>query len=59
MVVSLSLSCRHFQATDSKKFQDIWAMNEELVTDLVHKVLEEDRIIHQQQLGLKWEPPNL
>ena len=50
---------RHFQATDQKKFQDIWAMNEEQVRELVHSVMEEDRIIHEHQLGLPWETPDL
>lgn len=34
-------------------------MNEELVKELVHNVTEEDRIIHEQQLGLPWQPPDL
>lgn len=55
----LPVFCRHFQTTDQKKFQDVWAMNEEQVRELVHSVLEADRIIHEHQLGLPWEPPNL
>lgn len=50
---------RHFQATDHKKFGDIWKMNEEQIKDLVSDVLAEDRIIFEQQLGLEWQPPNL
>ena len=57
--VYLVFLCRHFQATDQKKFHDIWAMNEEQVRELVHSVLEEDRIIHEHQLGLPWEKPDL
>ncbi|RMX54789.1 hypothetical protein pdam_00014124 [Pocillopora damicornis] len=55
----LQKKSRHFQTTDQKKFQDVWAMNEEQVRELVHSVLEADRIIHEHQLGLPWEPPNL
>ncbi|KAJ7361796.1 DNA replication checkpoint protein Drc1 [Desmophyllum pertusum] len=55
----LQKKSRHFQTTDQKKFQDIWAMNEEQVRELVHSVLEEDRIIHEHQLGLPWESPDL
>lgn len=50
---------RHFQATDRKKFNDIWKMNEEQIKDLVSDVLAEDRIIFEQQLGMEWDPPNL
>jgi len=46
-------------ATDAKKFHDVWVMNEEEAKDLVRKVLEEDRIIHEQQLGLPWDTPDL
>lgn len=49
---------RHFQATDRKKFVDIWKMNEEQIKHLVSDVLEEDRIIFEQQLGLDWQPPD-
>ena len=33
-------------------------MNEEAVTDLMRKVLQGDKIIHEQQLGLSWLPPS-
>lgn len=48
---------KHFSATDGKKFHDIWLMNEDEVKDLVKNVLNADRIIHEQQLGLPWSPP--
>ena len=46
-------------ATDAKKFHDVWVMNEEEAKGLVMKVLEEDRIIHEQQLGLPWDTPDM
>ncbi|XP_073529901.1 dynein regulatory complex protein 1 isoform X2 [Phyllobates terribilis] len=55
----LQKKMRHFAAVDSKKFDDIWAMNEEEMKQLVEKVLEVDGIIHQQQLGLPWKEPLL
>jgi len=50
---------RHFGATDWKKFQDIWNMNEEEVKNLVQQVLQADQTIHEQQLALPWNPPDL
>merc|ERR550519_2097413 len=50
---------RHFQATDGKKFNDIWKMNEEQIKELVSDVLSEDNIIYEQQIGLQWTPPDL
>ncbi|KAK5664766.1 hypothetical protein BDV3_002123 [Batrachochytrium dendrobatidis] len=48
---------RHFQMADSKKYKDIWKMNEEEARELMRKVLQADRIINEQQLGMKWMPP--
>jgi dynein regulatory complex protein 1 len=33
-------------------------MNEEEAKDIMRKVLQADRIIYEQQLGMKWEPPS-
>jgi dynein regulatry complex protein 1 len=49
---------RHFQIADSKKYREVWVMNEERTKELMRKVLQADRIIHEQQLGLKWTPPS-
>ncbi len=37
----------------------MWLMNEAQAKELIKDVLEEDRIIHEQQLGLPWEKPQL
>eukprot|EP00112_Aurelia_sp_Birch-Aquarium-sp1_P006706 Seg1734.8 transcript_id=Seg1734.8/GoldUCD/mRNA.D3Y31 product="Dynein regulatory complex protein 1" protein_id=Seg1734.8/GoldUCD/D3Y31 len=50
---------RHFQATDEQKFRDIWLMNEERAKQLVKDVLEQNKIIHEQQLGIQPIEPNL
>ncbi|KAM4041042.1 dynein regulatory complex protein 1 isoform 1-T2 [Anomaloglossus baeobatrachus] len=55
----LQKKMRHFAAVDSRKFHDIWLMNEEEMKQLVQKALEVDRIIHEQQLGLPWKAPDL
>ncbi|XP_071491809.1 dynein regulatory complex protein 1-like [Diadema antillarum] len=52
----LQKKSKHFQATDTKKFHDIWVMNEEEVKELAAKLMEQDRIISEQQLGLPWKP---
>uniref|UniRef100_A0A8C5MCN2 Dynein regulatory complex protein 1 n=1 Tax=Leptobrachium leishanense TaxID=445787 RepID=A0A8C5MCN2_9ANUR len=55
----LQKKMRHFAVVDDKRFRDIWLMNEEEVKELVHRALEADRIIHEQQLGLPWLAPDL
>ena len=49
---------QHFEVADTKRYRDLWQMNEEAVTDLMRKVLQADKIIHEQQLGLSWLPPS-
>ena len=49
---------RHFQMSDAKKFDEVWAMKEGQVKQLLALVLQADKIIHEQQLGLYWYPPN-
>uniref|UniRef100_A0AAR2IYV3 Dynein regulatory complex protein 1 n=1 Tax=Pygocentrus nattereri TaxID=42514 RepID=A0AAR2IYV3_PYGNA len=50
---------RHFAAVDAKRFDEVWLMNEAEAKALVHRALEIDRLIHEQQLGLAWFPPSL
>ncbi|KAG3006279.1 Dynein regulatory complex protein 1 [Phytophthora cactorum] len=47
----------HFEASDSSKFDEIWLMHEEEAIRKIEKLLDADRIIHEQQLGLTWRPP--
>ncbi|XP_038052211.1 dynein regulatory complex protein 1-like [Patiria miniata] len=53
----LQKKSKHFQATDTRKFHDIWCMNEDQVKELAQICLEQDRIIAEQQLGLTWKAP--
>ena len=57
MYRELQKKVKHFQLADTKRFHDIWAMNEEKVRSLANKVLNVDEIVHRQQLGLEWEQP--
>lgn len=50
----LQRKSKHFLATDAKKFHDVWCMNEEESKALVAEVMDVDRTIHEQQLGLPW-----
>lgn len=55
----LQRKSRHFMQADANKFNDVWCMNEEECKELVTAVLEGDRIVHTQQLGLEWQQPDL
>jgi hypothetical protein len=59
MFNDMQLKSQHFLGVDLKKFHDIWKMNEDQCKTIAHNLLEADRIIHEQQLGLEWTPPDM
>lgn len=59
MFNDLELKSKHFLSVDMKKFNDIWEMNENQCKELAGSLLEADHIIHEQQLGLTWIPPDM
>lgn len=39
------------------KFHQVWDLNKEIADKLLEEILTTDRIIYEQQLGVKWTPP--
>jgi dynein regulatory complex protein 1 len=48
---------KRFEKSDENRFNEIWTMNEHEVRALINKIIQADRVIHMQQLGINWEPP--
>ncbi|XP_076653716.1 dynein regulatory complex protein 1 [Halictus rubicundus] len=46
-------------AINDKKYMQIWDLNIQTADELVDKILTADKIIHEQLLGLEWEPPKM
>lgn len=44
---------------DARKFTDVWIMNEQESKELLFKAVAQDRLIHEQQLGLRYQEPDL
>ncbi|XP_018327952.1 dynein regulatory complex protein 1 [Agrilus planipennis] len=42
---------------NDEKFKELWDFNYERLSTILHKILTIDRILHEQQLGIKWKPP--
>ena len=42
-----------------EKFHELWVMNEERCKEMAQKLLDADRIVFEQQLGLTWTPNDL
>jgi len=50
---------RHFEIADTGKYDEVWAMHEEVVKDLLDQLLKADKILTEQQLGWMWRPPDM
>jgi dynein regulatory complex protein 1 len=50
---------RHFEVADNERYQEVWNMHKDEAAELVERVLQADEIIHQQLLGLEWQPPSM
>ena len=48
---------KRFEKSDENRFNEIWTMNEHEVRALINKIIQADRVIHVQQLGIPWTPP--
>ncbi len=48
---------KRFVKSDDMRFNEIWTMNEAEVRELINKIIQADRVVHVQQLGMSWQPP--
>jgi dynein regulatry complex protein 1 len=55
----LQAKFRHFEIADTTKYDEVWAMHEGEVKDLVDQLLKADKIISEQHMGLAWKPPDM
>ncbi|CAF3016355.1 unnamed protein product [Rotaria socialis] len=58
-IQEIKRKAKHFLTADMEKFHELWIMNEERCKEMAQKLLDADRIIFEQQLGLNWVPPEL
>jgi dynein regulatory complex protein 1 len=47
----------HFETSDRNKYDEVWMMHEKEAVEKIEKLLNADKIIHEQQLGLVWKRP--
>ena len=59
MFNDLQMKSNHSLSVDLKKFNDIWKMNEIECKKIAFNLLNADKIIYEQQLGLDWKSPNM
>ncbi len=57
MFKELQNKFKRFEKSDENRFNEIWTMNEQEVRALISKIIQADRVVHVQQLGIAWQPP--
>ena len=55
----LQAKFRHFEVSDTNKYDEVWTMHEDEAKDLVDKLLKADKIICEFQMGWKWKAPDM
>ncbi|XP_078045047.1 dynein regulatory complex protein 1 [Augochlora pura] len=58
-VEELEEKSNNIAAINDKKYMQIWDLNIQTADELVDKILAADKIIHEQLLGIEWEPPKM
>ncbi|GAB1866000.1 UPF0407 protein CG10958 [Camponotus japonicus] len=56
-ILDLVEKSNHFTSVNDKKYMQIWDMNAKNANELLDKILNIDKIIYEQALGLEWDPP--
>lgn len=55
----LQAKFRHFEVSDTQKYDEVWMMHEEDAKDFIDKLLKADKIITENQLGWTWKAPDM
>lgn len=53
--IKLQKRFEKFEKADDKRIKEIWSMNDQEARNLVEKIMHADKVIHLQQLSIKWE----
>jgi len=55
----LQAKFRHFEVSDTNKYDEVWAMHEDEAKDLIDKLLKGDKTITEFQMGWRWKAPDM
>ncbi|XP_069705691.1 dynein regulatory complex protein 1 isoform X2 [Periplaneta americana] len=58
-IMDIENRAEHIAKVNDRKYQQLWKLNQDAAEKLLKKILDIDRVIHEQQLGLEWTPPDL
>lgn len=58
-ISDLELKAQQFRSNNKRKFDLVWEINIKELKDLLTKIFEIDRILHEQQLAVPWTIPDI
>lgn len=58
-ILDLEKKASLFTETNDKKYQNVWQMNYEECLSQLDKVLQIDKTLTEQQLGMEWQEPDM
>ncbi|XP_044272377.1 dynein regulatory complex protein 1 [Tribolium madens] len=57
-ILDIEQKADHIAQVNDEKFKKIWSMNKQRADQLFKRILDIDKTLHEQQLGLIWDPPH-
>ncbi|XP_050293707.1 LOW QUALITY PROTEIN: dynein regulatory complex protein 1 [Anthonomus grandis grandis] len=56
-ILDVEAKADHFAHVNDEKFHMLWEMNKNRVLEVLEKILDTDKVLYEQQMGLDWDPP--
>ncbi|XP_060522355.1 dynein regulatory complex protein 1 isoform X2 [Cylas formicarius] len=56
-ILEVETKADHFARVNDEKFHMVWEMNKKSVQSILRQILDTDKILYEQQLGMEWDPP--
>lgn len=58
-ISDMQAKARHTRTINRDKFNRVWNINYNEITNLLERIFEIDRVLHDQQLVMPWKRPNI
>ncbi|KAJ8953586.1 hypothetical protein NQ318_003008 [Aromia moschata] len=56
-ILEVEAKADHFAKINDDKFHQVWQMNKKRCEAILKQILDSDRVLYEQQLGISWDPP--
>nr|CAI5869387.1 unnamed protein product [Callosobruchus analis] len=56
-IMDIDAKADRFATISEEKFHKVWKVNKSIVEKILKRIIDTDRVLHEQQMGVEWEPP--